>query len=42
MKQGITDEEPEKLLVGIDMDVFDLEDLVRELSSYYERLYEGD
>ncbi len=42
MKQGITDREPEELLVGIDMDVFDLEDLVRELNSYYERIYEKE
>ena len=42
MKQGITDREPEELLVGIYMDVFDLEDIVRELNSYYERIYEKE
>ncbi|NJE31245.1 hypothetical protein E3E38_09345 [Thermococcus sp. 18S1] len=39
-RQRVFDVEPEKLLLPVDMDVFDLEDLVRELREYFERRYE--
>jgi len=40
-KQGVFDvDNPEELLLSVDMDVFDLEDLVRELREYFERSYE--
>ncbi|WP_237266248.1 PDDEXK family nuclease [Thermococcus cleftensis] len=39
-RQRVFDVEPNDLLVSVDMDVFDLEDLVRELRDYFERQYE--
>ncbi|NJE10075.1 hypothetical protein [Thermococcus sp. MAR1] len=40
IKQNIYDAEPEDLLMAVDMDIFDLEDLARELREYFERRYE--
>lgn len=39
-KQNVFDVEPEELLVSVDMNVFDLEDLAKELRKYFEREYE--
>ncbi len=39
-KQRIFNVEPKELIVPVDMDIFDLEDLVRELREYFERQYE--
>lgn len=39
-KQNVSNVEPEELLVSVDLDVLELDDLVRELLKYFERLYE--
>lgn len=39
-KQNVRDAEPEELLVSVDLDFLELDDLVRKLLKYFERLYE--